>query len=244
MEFIHTTYQPGDTIAAVATPPGEGGVAIIRISGNRALEIASSIFDGPVHQYKSHTVHYGKVVCPLGKHIDDVLLIPMLGSRSYTGEDTVEICCHGGSLVTRQVLETILQAGARAAQPGEFTFKAFINDTRPSATDLDPVGIGALREIQSFVIVGNPRAFAEPQRQPPAGPGTSPPARRRSVCKARSRDRRRPRRFPRAPKRARSQSAIGSRTDRRRRHVSSLGIPISTAAPILPAGIRSQHHPK
>lgn len=127
MEFIHQPYQPGDTIAAIATPPGEGGVAIVRISGHQALNIAAKIFSGPVHQYKSHTVHYGHVINAKGERIDDALLIPMLGRRSYCGEDTVEIHCHGGSLISRRVLEVVIQAGARSARPGEFTFKAFIN---------------------------------------------------------------------------------------------------------------------
>lgn len=127
MEFVHEPYQPGDTIAAIATPPGEGGVAIIRISGKNALQVAAKIFSGPVHSYKSHTAHYGQIRDLNDKRIDDVLILPMLGTRSYTGEDTVEIHCHGGSLITRRVLETVLQAGARAAKPGEFTFKAFMN---------------------------------------------------------------------------------------------------------------------
>lgn len=127
MDFIHTPYQPGETIAAIATPPGEGGVAIIRISGSNALCIASKVFSGPVTTYKSHSAHYGTIHNENGEPIDHVLLLVMLGKRSYTGEDTVEIHCHGGSLITRRVLETVLQAGARAAKPGEFTFKAFIN---------------------------------------------------------------------------------------------------------------------
>lgn len=127
MEFIHQPYQPGETIAAIATAPGEGGVAIIRISGDHAIAIAAKIFSGPIHKYKSHTAHYGQVLDLSGRRVDDVLLLPMLGKRSYTGEDTVEIHCHGGSLITRRVLEVVLQAGARAARPGEFTFKAFMN---------------------------------------------------------------------------------------------------------------------
>ncbi len=127
MEFIHQAYQPGETIAAVATPPGEGGVAIVRISGKNALNVASKIFSGPIHQYRTHTAHYGKIFNQAGEHIDDVLLLVMLGKRSYTGENTVEIHCHGGGLITRRVLETVLHAGCRAARPGEFTFKAFMN---------------------------------------------------------------------------------------------------------------------
>lgn len=127
MDFIHQPYIPGDTIAAIATPPGEGGVAIVRISGKEAFNVASKIFSGPIHTYKSHTAHYGQVRDSLGKHVDDVLVLVMRGPRSYTGEDTVEVHCHGGSLITRHVLEVILEAGARAARPGEFTFKAFMN---------------------------------------------------------------------------------------------------------------------
>ncbi len=127
MEFVHQSYHPGETIAAIATPPGEGGVAIIRLSGDRSLEIAARLFDGPLHQYKSHTAHFGRLHNLKGEHVDDVLLLVLLAPRSYTGETTVEIHCHGGSLITRRVLESVLEAGARAALPGEFTFRAFLN---------------------------------------------------------------------------------------------------------------------
>lgn len=128
MDFIHQPYIPGETIAAIATPPGEGGVAIVRISGKEAFSVAAKIFSGPIHTYKSHTAHYGQVINSQGQHVDDVLVLVMRGPRSYTGEDTVEVHCHGGTLITRRVLEVILEAGARAARPGEFTFKAFINE--------------------------------------------------------------------------------------------------------------------
>lgn len=127
MEFIHSPYQPGETIAAIATPPGEGGVAIIRISGKESLDIAAKIFSGPVYTYQSHTVHYGHIIDASGARVDDVLLLVLLGLRSFTGENTVEIHCHGGSLITRKVLEVVLQAGARPARPGEFSLKAFMN---------------------------------------------------------------------------------------------------------------------
>jgi tRNA modification GTPase len=127
MEFVHQPYQPGETIAAIATPPGEGGVAIIRISGDRACDVAAAVFTGPVHSYESHEMHFGSIVNAHGEHIDEVLLVVMKGRRSYTGEDTVEIHCHGGGLITRRVLDVVIAAGARAARPGEFTFKAFIN---------------------------------------------------------------------------------------------------------------------
>lgn len=127
MHFIHEPYQPGETIAAIATPLGEGGVAIVRISGSQAIHVAERVFSGPVRAYASHTAHYGQVRNALGEHVDDALVLAMLGKRSYTGEDTVEIHCHGGSLITRRVLDTVLQAGARLARPGEFTFRAYLN---------------------------------------------------------------------------------------------------------------------
>jgi len=120
-------YQKGETIAAVATPPGEGGIAVIRISGDRALEVAEKVNSDKIRSYQSHTLHLGRIVDPKAEVIDEVLIVVMKAPRSYTGEDTVEIHCHGGSLITRRVLQTILAAGARAALPGEFTFKAYMN---------------------------------------------------------------------------------------------------------------------
>lgn len=127
MEFTHRSYEKGQTIAAVATPPGEGGIAVIRISGNDALSIADRIFSGPIRTYKTHTVHFGKILNIKGEVIDEGLAVVMRTPRSYTGEDTVEIHCHGGTLITKQVLNAALEAGARAALPGEFTCKAFQN---------------------------------------------------------------------------------------------------------------------
>lgn len=127
MTSLQKFYQSGNTIAAVATAPGEGGVAIIRISGESALTVADRVFSGPVLSYRTHTLHYGQIIDEDGSLIDHVLLLVMIGERSYTGEDTVEIHCHGGGLITRRVLDRVLSAGARAAGPGEFTFKAFTN---------------------------------------------------------------------------------------------------------------------
>jgi tRNA modification GTPase len=156
MEFVHQTYTPGETIAAIATPPGEGGVAIIRISGNQALDIAARIFSGPVHQYRSHTAHFGQVRNAQGEHLDDVLLLVMLGSRSYTGETTVEIHCHGGSLITRRVLEAVLVAGARAALPGEFTFRAFLNGK---------MDLAQAEAVQALIGAKNERALDAAENQ-------------------------------------------------------------------------------
>lgn len=156
MKFVHHTYQPGETIAAVATPPGEGGVAIIRISGLHAIDIAEKVFAGPVRSYKSHTVHYGQIHNALKQRIDDVLIVPMLGTRSYTGEDTIEIHCHGGSLITRRVLDVILEAGARAANPGEFTFKAFINGK---------IDLAQAEAVQELICAKNERALDAAEEQ-------------------------------------------------------------------------------
>jgi tRNA modification GTPase len=156
MEFVHQSYQPGETIAAIATPGGEGGVAIIRISGNEALDIAAKVCSGPVREYRSHTAHYSTIRNALGEHVDDVLVIPMLGRRSYTGEDTVEIHCHGGSLITRRVLEVVLKAGARAARPGEFTFKAFINGK---------IDLAQAEAVQELICAKNERALDAAEEQ-------------------------------------------------------------------------------
>ncbi|MDP1879923.1 MAG: tRNA uridine-5-carboxymethylaminomethyl(34) synthesis GTPase MnmE [Parachlamydiaceae bacterium] len=156
MEFVHSTYEPGETIAAIATPPGEGGVAIIRISGNQALDVADRVFSGTVHQYKSHTVHFGSIQNLAGEHVDDVLIIPMLNGRSYTGETTVEIQCHGGSLIARRVLETVLAAGARGANPGEFTFRSFLNGK---------MDLAQAEAVQELIGAKNERALDAAEQQ-------------------------------------------------------------------------------
>lgn len=127
MHYVHRHDQQNSTIAAVATAPGEGAIAVIRISGPQTIPIAAAIFSGPVATYTTHTAHYGNILSASGEVLDSVLLLVMKGPRSYTGEDTVEISCHGGSLVTRRVLERIFEAGARPAEPGEFSLRAFLN---------------------------------------------------------------------------------------------------------------------
>jgi tRNA modification GTPase len=156
MEFVHQSYYPGETIAAIATPPGEGGVAIIRISGDEALNVAAQIFSGPVHRYLSHTAHFGRINNAQGEHLDDVLLFVMLGPRSYTGETTVEIHCHGGSLITRRVLEAVLSVGARAARPGEFTFRAFLNGK---------LDLAQAEAVQALIGAKNDRALDAAEHQ-------------------------------------------------------------------------------
>jgi tRNA modification GTPase len=120
-----------ETIAAIATPVGEGGVGIVRISGKRALEIASVVFksaDGvALLDHDANTFTYGSIRDKDGVHIDGGLALVMRGPKSFTGEDTVELQGHGGAVVLRRVLRRVLEAGARMAEPGEFSRRAFLN---------------------------------------------------------------------------------------------------------------------
>lgn len=120
-----------DTIAAIATAMGNSGIGIVRISGEEALNVADRVFipkkEGKkISEVKSHTIHYG-FLCDGKEVIDEVLMMVMKGPASFTAEDTVEIDCHGGTLVTKRILETVLKNGARLAEPGEFTKRAFLN---------------------------------------------------------------------------------------------------------------------
>jgi tRNA modification GTPase len=120
-----------DTIAAIATPPGQGGVAIIRVSGPQVEKIALTIFlpQTSSPSLQSHHLYVGKIVDPnTGQALDQGLLTIMRAPRSYTGEDVAEIHCHGGGFLVQRVLAAVLQQGARLAQPGEFTKRAFLND--------------------------------------------------------------------------------------------------------------------
>lgn len=123
-------YVSCDTIAAISTPLGTGGIGVIRVSGPDAFIIGRRIFRGRTAftDMKSHCVAHGKIIDPLsGNFLDDVLLIKMKGPNTFTGEDTVEISCHGGIVVLKNVLSAVLREGARAAGPGEFTKRAFMN---------------------------------------------------------------------------------------------------------------------
>lgn len=115
-------------IAAIATPVGEGGIAVIRVSGKGSISAVNRAFRGrSLSQQKSHTVHFGKIMNKENLPVDEVLVTLFHSPNSYTGEETVEISCHGGVLVTQAVLESILELGVRAAGPGEFTQRAFLN---------------------------------------------------------------------------------------------------------------------
>ncbi len=116
-----------DTIAAIATPAGYGALSVIRLSGVNALEILKEIFKGKKGEFLSHTVAYGHIVDKEGGVLDEVLVTVMLAPRTYTREDTVEISCHGGIRSANAVLKRVLECGARLAEAGEFTKRAFLN---------------------------------------------------------------------------------------------------------------------
>ena len=121
-----------DTIAAIATAMSDSGIGIIRVSGDEAVEIVDKIYRNSkdeeiLKKYDSHTIHYGFIVEEDGTIIDEVMVSVMKAPRSYTAEDTVEINCHGGVLMMRKILHRVLKAGARIAEPGEFTKRAFLN---------------------------------------------------------------------------------------------------------------------
>lgn len=117
-----------DTIVAVATPPGEGALAIIRLSGPESFQIVNRLFrHKDLTQADSHTLHYGTLFKENGEILDEVVVSLFRNPRSYTGEDVVEISCHGSSFIIQQIMETCISAGARMANPGEFTLRAFLH---------------------------------------------------------------------------------------------------------------------
>ena len=118
-----------DTIAAIATPVGEGAIAIVRLSGQNAISIGTKCFAGKVDlkNVSSHTAHFGKILNADHHVVDEVIALVFKAPNSYSGEDTIEFNCHGGVQVTKRVLECLLATGARLADPGEFTKRAFLN---------------------------------------------------------------------------------------------------------------------
>ena len=121
-----------DTIAAISTPMGEGAIAIVRLSGDEAVAIADKIFKSPsgksLEEQQSHTIHYGHLIDPKTDEIvEEVMLSLMKGPKTFTREDVVEINCHGGIVSVNRVLQLVLRSGARLAEPGEFTKRAFLN---------------------------------------------------------------------------------------------------------------------
>ncbi|MCL4424879.1 MAG: tRNA uridine-5-carboxymethylaminomethyl(34) synthesis GTPase MnmE, partial [Firmicutes bacterium] len=145
-----------DTIAAISTPPGEGAIGIVRVSGPAALEIVGKVFRGrglPLEKTGGFRARYGFVVDPAtGERIDEVIVLVLRSPHSYTREDTVEINCHGGIVPIRQILLATLRAGARPAEPGEFTKRAFLNgrlDLAQAEAVLDVIRARTERGVQA-----------------------------------------------------------------------------------------------
>lgn len=125
-------YDLEDTIAAISTPLGQGGIGIVRMSGKDAISIADKVFLSPKRKrlslIRSHSIIYGFIVDPIsGEKIDEVLISVMKAPQTYTREDVVEINCHGGMVPLKKILQLLLKMGARLAEPGEFTKRAFLN---------------------------------------------------------------------------------------------------------------------
>ncbi|MFD1125162.1 tRNA uridine-5-carboxymethylaminomethyl(34) synthesis GTPase MnmE [Lentilactobacillus raoultii] len=118
-----------DTIAAISTPPGEGGISIVRVSGEEALDVAKKLYRGKnLDKVATNTINYGHIVDPsTNQEVDEVMLSVMRAPHTYTKEDIVEINCHGGIVATNRILQLVLSNGARMAEPGEFTKRAFLN---------------------------------------------------------------------------------------------------------------------
>lgn len=118
-----------DTIAAISTPPGEGGISIVRLSGDEAIQVAQRVFKGKdLANVPTHTINYGHIVDPATQDVvDEVMVSVMRAPKTYTREDVIEINCHGGIVDTNRILQLLLSQGARMAEPGEFTKRAFLN---------------------------------------------------------------------------------------------------------------------
>jgi len=151
------TFQQ-DTICAIATPVGDGGIGIIKLSGLDSLSIVLKLFRPrrPIASFESHRLYYGTILDPAtAKAIDEVLLSYMAAPHSYTCEDVVEINCHSGYAVLNRVLELVLQAGARLAEPGEFTRRAFLNGRIDLSQAEAVVDIIRSRSEQSLLLASS-----------------------------------------------------------------------------------------
>lgn len=170
---MNGTHQDNDTIAAIATPLGHGGIGIVKLSGPGAREIRDRLFrpsrpDAPIH---SHQLIHGVIVdSDDGRFVDEVLVSWMAGPHSYTGEDVVEINTHGGNVVMRRILELVIGSGARIAEPGEFTKRGFLNgriDLTQAEAVIDLINAKTARaaRIASRHLSGDLRSRVEGVRQ-------------------------------------------------------------------------------
>lgn len=124
----YSTHDLNDTIVALATPTGIGAIGVIRLSGKEAIHICNKVFRGKnLEKQDTHTIHFGTIRDKEDRIIDEVLTSIFVGPKSYTGENTVEVSCHGSNYIIQQLIQLFVQEGARMAQPGEFTLRAFLN---------------------------------------------------------------------------------------------------------------------
>ena len=124
----YTNYDLTDTIVALATPAGVGAIGVVRLSGSKAIEIANQVFVGKdLAKQESHTIHFGKILDEEKNILDEVLVSLFIAPTSYTKENSVEISCHGSNYIIQQIIQLLIRSGARMAQPGEFTMRAFLN---------------------------------------------------------------------------------------------------------------------
>lgn len=162
------SHQLNDTIAAIITAVSESAISVIRLSGDESIEIADKLFSRDLTKVKSHTVTYGHILDPMDNAvIDEVLVSVFRAPKTYTREDVVEVSCHGGALVTKKVLELILSHGARLANNGEFTQRAFLNGRidltqADSVMDLIRSENDFARELAISGVQGNIKKLIEP----------------------------------------------------------------------------------
>ncbi|RRD93672.1 tRNA uridine-5-carboxymethylaminomethyl(34) synthesis GTPase MnmE [Clostridiales bacterium COT073_COT-073] len=145
-----------DTIAAISTPMGSAGIGIIRMSGEKSMDILKQIFQPKKknQEFKSHTIRYGHIM-ENNKVIDEVLVSVMLAPNTYTKEDIVEINCHGGQVIMKKIMKILINKGARLAEPGEFTKRAFLNgrlDLSQAEAVMDMISAKTERELSGFAV--------------------------------------------------------------------------------------------
>jgi tRNA modification GTPase len=161
--------SPEDTICALSTPPGEGGIGIIRVSGSRAIASAAAVFrpkrEKRLDDAATHTLHFGHVLDPVsGEVVDEALVSVMRGPATYTREDVVEINCHGGMVPLRRTLELLRKTGARLAEPGEFTKRAFLNGR---------IDLAQAEAVMDIIAARTDRALKAAQEQLQGGLSTA-----------------------------------------------------------------------
>ncbi len=126
--MAYTSHNLNDTIVALATPPGVGAIGVIRLSGEEAIDIVNQVFHGKdLKKQTTHTIHFGAIRDDSGRILDEVLVSLFVAPKSYTGENVVEVSCHGSNYIIQEVIQLFIEKGARTAQPGEFTLRAFLN---------------------------------------------------------------------------------------------------------------------